>query len=458
MKPEFESTQPSHSLQAEQSILGAILQDNDALDRISTKEEELFVHKHRTLFGLIGKLIRAGKPVDVITLFEALQAAGKSENGDLQYLNSLQANTPSSANIGRYAEIVRSHADRRAMLKVLADAQDALTNGSDLTTAIDEAQAAMMALTEVRNVRAPRLIGDVLTDYVDQIDERFHGNEGPRGILTGFTRLDNVLNGLRPGELNILASRPAMGKTAFSLQIAHNAAKAGGTVLIFSMEMEDVELGERALALAGGVPYGNIVSGRMSEDDWPRLTDSICQLNDARILIDDSPALALREMRSKAMAVKRKHGLALVIVDYLQLMRGAGENRTQEVGAISRGLKALAKELKVAFLVLSQLSRKCEERPDKRPLLSDLRDSGDIEQDADCVMLLFRPVEYDSSFEPAELMEVIVAKKRNGQKGSVPLSFQGAYMRVRDYDGQWPLPQISSRMRNKPSIYPGGLE
>lgn len=464
MRDDIQTAAPTHSTQAEQSVLGALLLDNSAIDRLGQlRADDFYVADHRTIFTALARLIMAGKPVDVITAFEALAASGKADAvGGLPYLNALAQNTPSAANVQRYAEIVRSHADRRALLAALDTASTALTGGGDLADTIEKAQAAMMALTERRQVREPRSIGEILTTTVDQIDERYHAKDAPRGVHTGLRDLDKRLNGMRPGELYILAGRPGMGKTALALQIGCNVTQdeqSGGTVLFLSQEMEAPELGERALALAGGVPFEHIQTGMMAEDDWPRMTEGLGRLYKAPLLIDDSPALTLRDVRSKALSVKRKHGLALVVIDYLQLMRGAGENRSQEVGAISRGLKALAKELKVPFLVLSQLSRKCEERPDKRPWLSDLRESGDIEADADCVIFVFRPAEYDETFQPAELMEAIVAKKRNGRRGTVPLAYEGDFMRVNDYRGEWPLHKVSERMQRRPRVYPnGGLE
>jgi replicative DNA helicase len=444
MKAHIEAVIPSHSIESEQSVLGAILLDNSAFDRIpNLREEDLYVHDHRLIFRALASLIHRSKPADVITVFDLLNSTGKAEQvGGLPYLNALSQSTPSAANVNRYAEIVRGHADKRAFITALGEASDALNHGGNLAEAIEQAQSAMMSLTERRQIREPKLIGEMLTVNVEQIEARYQGNTGPRGIRTGFEVLDLKLNGMRPGEVHILAGRPGMGKTALALQISYNVSQdreTAGAVLFLSQEMEAPELGERALALSGGVPYQNIMSGKMVDEDWPRLTFGVQQLTNAPLLIDDSPALSLRDVRSKALSVKRKHGLSLVVIDYLQLMKGAGENRTQEIGAISRGLKGLAKELKTPFLVLSQLSRKCEERPDKRPWLADLRDSGDIEQDADCVMFVFRPTEYDASFKPANLMEIIIAKKRNGRKGTVPLSYEGEFMRVSNYLDEWPL-------------------
>lgn len=459
------SATPPHSAEAEQAVLGGLLLDNSAWDRIAAdlQEADFYRYDHRLVFREIVKLIESARAADVITVFESLSAMQKAEEaGGLSYLNALAQNTPSAANIRHYVEIVRRDADKRGLIAAAMSAIDAAHGAADLGETIEQAQAAMIALTERRQTREPKHISEILSGTVDLIDEKYRGNDGPSGVRTGLPALDAKINGMRPGEVYSLAGRPGMGKTAMALQVAHNAEideNAPGAVLFLSQEMETPELAERALALSGRIAYENIVSGKLADTDWPRMTHGIQILHGGRLFIDDSPALTLRDVRTKAMSLKRRAvGLALVVIDYLQLMRGAGENRTQEIGAISRGLKRLAKELKCPFLVLSQLSRKCEERQDKRPMLSDLRDSGDIEQDADCVMLLYRPVEYDPSFKPADLMEVNIAKKRNGKRGVVPLSYQGEYIMVAAYEGEWPIHQVSKRLANKPSVYPNGLD
>lgn len=442
-----------HSIEAEHAVLGALLLDNAALDRLGgLRSEDFYTHDHREVFRVSVALIAHNRPADPVTVWEAL-GSGKGTIA-LDYLSTLAMNTPSSANAAHYARIVRDHAIRRDLLTALSDTAEGLRHGGDVRAIVDEAQAAFLRVTETREGQEPRAISDLMLGVVEQLDRR-HSNPNDmtlRGVTTGLGALDQRMSGMKPGEIIVVAGRPGMGKTALGLNIAANVAMGGdadGAVLFVSLEMGAEELAERCLALAGGVPYAGILSGEMNDEAWNGVTEGVKRLAERKLFIDDTGGLDLGRLAAKARSIKRRHGLALLVVDYLGLMRSTGggqrENRTQEIGAISRGLKALAKGLQTPVIVLAQLNRQNEARPDKRPQLSDLRDSGDIEQDADAVLLCHRPVYYDETFKPADLMEVNIAKMRRGKAGVVPLSFDGDTQWVTNFTGTWPLEAPSPR-------------
>lgn len=447
----------AYSLEAEHAVLGALLLDNAALDRLGgLRSEDFYAQDHRDLFRATVALIAANRPADVLTVWEAMGAARSPV--DLSYLNAIAANTPSAANAGHYARIVRDHAVRRDLLTALSETNEALQQGGEVRAIVDTAQAAFLKVTESRESQEPYVIGDLMLHVVEDLDRRYNNpsDSSLRGVSTGLVALDRRMTGLRPGEMIVVAGRPGMGKTALGLNIAANVAmnrEVDDAVLYCSMEMGAAELTERCLASAGEVPYEEVLTGAVQDRSWPRVTAGVERLADRKLFIDDTGGLDLGRLAAKARSIKRRHGLALLVIDYIGLMRGAAaqrENRTQEIGAISRGLKALAKELQTPVIVLAQLNRQNEGRPDKRPQLSDLRDSGDIEQDADAVLLCHRPAYYDAAFDPADLMEVNIAKMRRGKTGIVPLSFDGDTQRVGNFTGTWPL-AASSQQRSSRS-------
>ena len=427
---------PPHSTEAEQSVLGALMTDNDAIDRISDlKAQHFYRYDHRLIFEAIQKMVVSNRRADIITVYESLGTSGKAaEIGGLPYLNSLVQNTPSSAGIARWAEIIIDRFKLRGLIAA-ADEVSAMAYNRDAKTVseiINEAQAKFEPLAEA-TATDPKFIGQFLTPIVERIDEQYHGaNARADAVPTGLRDLDHRLGGgMRAGQLIIVAGRPGMGKTAIALGVAEAVADAGQTSMFFSQEMVGDELCSRALSRASGLPLEKILDGKKfdrddSSPDWPALTRGVQRVSELNLVVDDRPAMTLNEIRSRARAVKRKHGLGLIVVDYLGLMAASeGNNRNEQVGANSRGLKALAKQLEIPIVLLAQLSRKCEERSDKRPLPSDLRDSGEIEQDADVILFLYRDEVYNPDSSDKGMAEINVAKQRNGPTGIVRATYLG---------------------------------
>lgn len=424
-----------HSTEAEQSVLGALLIDNNAIDRIGDLRVEYFyVGDHRAIFSEIVKLITAGNIADVITVFESLN--GRITDS-LSYLNSLAQNTPSSASISRYAEIVRDRALKRALI---AEADSFVEAAKDRTkTAIevlDYAQSAIGRIAETRVKNEPIRASDAMIAYADILNDRVE--KKVNGISTGFSILDRQLNGgLRRGNLMILGARPSVGKTALALNIASFMADDYG-VLFLSQEMSKDDLLDRAISFNGKIYLGNVINGEMSDDEWGRFTHASIKIKDKNLILDDDAALTLLDVRMKAMITKRKHGLDVLVLDYLQLMSGdLKEKRNSQLEFITRGLKALAKELNIAIISLSQLNRNAATRA--RPFLSDLRDSGAIEQDADIVCFLHREEVDNPDTDMRGLADLIVAKNRQGAIGDILLEYQGQYTLFSDTDKQRPI-------------------
>lgn len=422
---------PPHSTEAEQSLLGGLMLDNGAIDRISgILPEHFYRDDHRRIYRAIARLLQAGQAADVVTVWAALEASGEGDQaGGMAYLGEIANSTPSAANIKRYAEIVRERALERSLMAV-GDQIVATVDDRSLTVAekLNRAQALVMSLTEGAAPREPRLLRDVLVSVVEGMEQRMSGQT--MGVPTGLSDLDAALGGsLQPGDLILIAGRPASGKTSLGVQIAQDRALAGGVPLVLSMEMTAAQLGSRMVASVGRVPLGDVIHARMEGDTADRVEGAIARLSEARMVIDDQPALTVMDVRAKARSCRRKHGLDLVVVDYLQLMQGDGNNRNAELEEISRGLKALAKELNVPVVALSQLSRKCVDRPNKRPEMSDLRDSGALEQDADVVMFVYRDEEYNPDSPDAGTAEILIRKQRQGATGMVRLTFMGQYTR-----------------------------
>ncbi|PZP95443.1 replicative DNA helicase [Pseudorhodoferax sp. Leaf265] len=428
---------PPHSIEAESSVLGGLLLDNAAWDRVGDvlKDGDFYRYEHRLIFAAIRDLVNANKPADVITVYEVLQSVGKADDvGGLSYLNSLAQFVPSASNIRRYGEIVRE----RAILRKLVTASDEIatsafnTQGRAVDKILDEAEQKIFNIGEegARNKQGFQAMESLVVDLLDRVQEMADQQNEITGVPTGFYDLDRMTSGLQPGDMVVLAARPSMGKTAFAVNIAeHVALNEGLPVAIFSMEMGASQLAVRIVGSIGRVDQSHLRNGRLTDDEWPRLTEAIEKLRSISLHIDETPGLSPSELRANARRLARQCGkLGLIVVDYLQLMSGSGggsdENRATELGEISRGLKMLARELQCPVIALSQLNRSVEQRPDKRPMMSDLRESGAIEQDADIIMFIYRDEYYtkDACKEPG-VAEVIIAKQRNGPTGTVKLAF-----------------------------------
>ena len=427
---------PPHSVEAESSVLGGLLLDNGAWDRVSDllTDADFYRYEHRLVHGAISALVNATKPADVITVFEHLQNQGKAEEvGGLSYLNSLAQYVPSAGNIRRYAEIVRE----RSILRKLVSASDEIaTNafnpqGRPVADIVDEAEQKIFNIGEQGSRMKLGFQGmdSLVVQLLDRVQEMADNPNDVTGVPTGFYDLDRLTAGFQAGDLIVLAARPSMGKTALAINIAeHVALQEGLPVAVFSMEMGAAQLAVRIVGSIGRIDQSHLRTGKLTDEEWPRLTEAIEKLRNISLHIDESAGLTSSELRANARRLARQCGqLGLIVVDYLQLMSGStssDENRATELGEISRGLKMLAKELKCPVLALSQLNRSVETRPDKRPMMSDLRESGAIEQDADIIMFIYRDDYYtkEASKEPG-VAEVIIAKQRNGPTGVVKLAF-----------------------------------
>lgn len=447
--PQLDSIRvPPHSIEAEQSVLGGLLLDNAAWDRIADfiREDDFYRYDHRIIFQFIVKLVNSSRPADVITVFDALNAAGKADDvGGLTYLNALAQNTPSAANIRRYAEIVRDRGVLRKLITVADEISGQAFNpqGKEVKQMLDEAESKIFAIAEegARGAQGFHAIQPLLTQVVERIDELYNRDHTSdiTGVPTGFVDLDRMTSGLQPGDLIIVAGRPSMGKTAFSINIGENVAiDSGLPVAVFSMEMGGAQLAMRMLGSVGKLDQHRLRTGRLIDEDWPRLTHAIQKMNEAQFYIDETPALSSIELRARSRRLSRQCGkLGLIIIDYLQLMSGnsGGENRATEISEISRSLKGLAKELQCPVIALSQLNRSLEQRPNKRPVMSDLRESGAIEQDADVILFIYRDQVYNPDSPDKGTAEIIIGKQRNGPIGSVRLTFLGEYTKFDNYTG-----------------------
>ncbi|MEI6181943.1 MAG: replicative DNA helicase [Polynucleobacter sp.] len=430
---------PPHSVEAEQSLLGGLLIDNTAWDRLGgvLNDKDFYRPEHALIYKVITRLVGDNHPADVITVHDAIKSEQGGDLVSVDYLNSLAQNTPSSANIKGYADIVRD----RSILRRLIEVSDSIVNsafvpeGRSVRTLLDEAESRILQIGEDGSRKADYLeIEPLLRSVVARIDELYNrqGGSDITGIATGFIDLDKQTSGLQKGDLIIIAGRPSMGKTAMALNIAENVALSEGLpVVIFSMEMSGEQLASRLLGSVGRVDQSRMRTGKLQDDEWPRVTDAIARLSNTQILIDETGALSSLELRARARRIARNFGgtLGLVVIDYLQLMSGSGqENRATEISEISRSLKSLAKELQCPVVALSQLNRGLEQRPNKRPIMSDLRESGAIEQDADVIMFIYRDEVYhpDTTTDKG-MAEIIIGKQRNGPIGTVRLSWQGPY-------------------------------
>jgi replicative DNA helicase len=437
---------PPHSLEAEQSVLGGLLLDNDAADRIGdvVAEADFYSDAHRLIYGHVVRLVADGKPADVVTVSESLASAQKLDYvGGLAYLGALVGNVPTAANIRHYAQIVRDRSILRQLAATAGDIADSAFNplGRSAKEILDQAEAKVLHIAEqgARGAQQIAPIGTLLAAVVDRI-ETLYNREDPSdvtGVPTGFADLDRMTSGLQPGDLVVIAGRPSMGKTALALNIGEHVALATGQpVVVFSMEMGAAQLALRLIGSVGRLDQHKLRTGRLAADDWEKLTAALGRLNEAPILVDETPALNAIEVRSRARRLMKQYGkLGLVVVDYLQLMQATtpGENRATEISEISRAMKSLAKELKVPVVALSQLNRSLEQRPNKRPVMSDLRESGAIEQDADVILFIYRDEVYNPETPDKGVAEIIVGKQRNGPIGTVKLTFLGEYTRFENF-------------------------
>jgi replicative DNA helicase len=436
---------PPHSVEAEQAVLGGLVLDPAAWDNVAdaVTEEDFYRPDHRLIFAAIAELAGEAKPCDVIMVSQHLERAGKLEQaGGLAYLSSIARDTPSAANVRAYADIVRERSLLRQLIRAGTDIATAAFNndGETARALVDRAEQRVFEIAEgsFRAREGAVAVRSLLPGVIDQIDEWHNNPDKLRGLATGFTDFDKLTGGLRPGDLVIVAGRPSMGKTTLAVNMAEYAAVHPGTrasVAIFSMEMPSEQVITRMLASIGGVPLNSLRSGKISDEDWVRITSATSQLSEAKIFIDETPALNPTELRARARRVKREHGLSLIVIDYLQLMHvpGTQENRATEIAEISRGLKALAKELQVPVIALSQLNRAVEQREHKRPVMSDLRESGSLEQDSDMILLIYREEVYDRNTTKKGIAEIDLVKHRNGEIGTFLLTFQGQYTRFANY-------------------------
>ncbi len=427
---------PPHDIEAEQAVLGSMLTDKEAVIAAIEvlKEDDFYREDNKTIYKAILNLYNIGEPIDIITIKSELTSMGKFDSvGGLEYLADLPEKVPTTANVDKYIKIVEEKSILRNLIKT---ANDIITLGYDETQEVeelmDQAEKKIFDIMQKRNQKGYTPIKDVLVDTFSQLEKLYNQKQHITGVTTGFTDLDYKTAGLHESDLILIAARPAMGKTAFALNIATNAALKGGTsVALFSLEMSKEQLVNRILCSEAMVDSNKVRTGKIEEDDWVKLAGALGPLSEANIYIDDTPGISIMEIRAKCRKLKLEKNIGLVVIDYLQLVQGSNSrkvgSREQEISEISRSLKILAKEINVPVVALSQLSRAPEQRPDHRPMLSDLRESGAIEQDADIVMFLYRDDYYNEDSEKKNVAEVIIAKHRGGSTGTVELLWLGNY-------------------------------
>ena len=434
---------PPHSIEAEQAVIGGLLLDNRAWEQIADKlvDDDFYRNDHRLLFGAIRALESRNEPFDAVTLSQCLENSGDLEQaGGLLYLGRLAKDTPSASNIVAYANIVREKSVLRQLIAVGTDISGSgyQPEGRDSKELLDTAEKQVFQIAEqgARGAGGFHDMKSLLSKTVDKIDLLFNSDGAVTGVPTGFDKFDEMTTGLQESDLVIVAGRPSMGKTTFAMNIVENAAISKQLpVAVFSMEMPGDSLTMRMISSLGRVDAHHIRTGSLTDEDWARITSAIHILSETKIFIDDTPAMSPNEIRARARRLKRQHGLGLIVIDYLQLMQvhGGSENRATEISEISRSLKAMAKELQVPVIALSQLNRSLEQRPDKRPVMSDLRESGAIEQDADLIVFIYRDEVYNDDSPQKGVAEIIIAKQRNGPIGKSLLTFLGKYTKFENY-------------------------
>lgn len=430
---------PPHSVESEQSILGSIILDKDAIITVAETilPSDFYKEAHKIIYESMMKLNSNNEPIDLITLIEELRKEGHLDSvGGISYLTSLSTIVPTTSNVKYYANIVKEKSVMRQLIRASNEIINLGYDGStDVEEILDKAEKKIFDISQEKASDDFQPINMVLQDTYDMIENLYTNKSDVTGITTGFTDLNKKINGLQRTDLILVAARPAMGKTAFSLNLVQNSAlKGGASVAVFSLEMSKEQLVQRMLSAQSNVELSKIKTGTLGESDWPRIIDAMAVLSEANIFIDDTPGIKISEIRSKCRKLKIEKGLDFIMIDYLQLMEGDGkdENRQQEIAKISRSLKILAKELNCPVVALSQLSRSPELRKDHRPILSDLRESGSIEQDADIVMFLYRDEYYHDDSEKKNIGEIIVAKNRHGETGNVELVWFGAIQKFAD--------------------------
>ena len=439
---------PPHSIEAEQSVLGGLMLDNQAFDRVAelVVSQDFYTRTHKLIFEAMTALAEIGDPIDLITISESLEKNNKLAGiGGFAYLAEIAKNTPSAANIDAYANIVRERAVVREMIGVANEIAEAGFNTEGRTShdLLDFAESKVFKIAEQRtkSTEGPQSIHNILEKTVDKIEELYQSpQDGVTGVSTGYADLDKMTTGLQPSDLIIVAARPSMGKTTFAMNLAEHAAMTQDKpVLIYSLEMPSEQIMMRMLASLGRINQTKVRTGQLDDDDWARLSSTMGLLMEkGKMYVDDASGLTPTDVRSRARRIARDHGgISMIMVDYLQLMRvpSLADNRTLEIAEISRSLKSLAKELKCPVVALSQLNRTLEQRADKRPINSDLRESGSIEQDADLIMFIYRDEVYNEDSTDKGIAEIIIGKQRNGPIGKVRLTFQGQFSRFDNYAG-----------------------
>ncbi len=435
---------PPHSIPAEQAVLGGLMLDDEAWDRVADRvvAEDFYRREHQLIFRAMAALSESNQPLDVVTLAEELERRAElNDVGGLPYLGMLANDTPSASNVSAYAGIVREQSVVRQLIKVGNRIADSgfRPEGRKVHQLLDEAENQVFQIAEqqAKGRAGFQPIKKLLTNTVNRIEELFASDSAITGVSSGFNDFDDRTSGLQKSDLIIVAGRPSMGKTTFAMNLAENVAISSGLpVAIFSMEMPGEALTMRMISSLGRINQQAVRSGKLDDDDWPRVMSAVSLLNNAKLFIDDTPALTPTEVRARCRRLMKESGqLGLVVIDYLQLMQApeAGENRTTEISMISRNLKALAKELNVPVIALSQLNRSLEQRPNKRPVMSDLRESGAIEQDADLIVFIYRDEVYNEDSPDKGKAEIIIGKQRNGPIGTVNLTFQGQYTRFDNF-------------------------
>jgi len=428
---EFMGKVPPHSMEAEQSVLGAMILDKDAITEVTDiiQADDFYREAHKEIFSAVIELYNKNQPVDIVTVSDQLITVGKLEEiGSIGYLADLASAGVVTTNARYYAKIIDEKSTLRRLIRASSEIIEAGYETQDAANVLEQAEKTIFDISQKQNKEGMTPIKDVLVNAYDEIERMYEHEGGLTGITTGFIDLDGKTSGFQRSDMILVAARPSMGKTAFSLNICHNAALMGnGCVAIFSLEMSKEQLVQRLLSSEAHIPLGKIRNGDLEEQDWIDLTKGMSNLSNAKIFIDDTPAVTVMEVRAKCRRLKMEHGLDMVMIDYLQLMTGNAESRQQEISEISRGLKGLAREVNCPVVALSQLSRAPELRADHRPILSDLRESGAIEQDADVVMFLYRDEYYFPDSEKKGIGELIIAKQRNGETGTVELTWLGQY-------------------------------